>query len=224
MAHNMETISLSKRGYTVLKRWVETRFEKALETAKEATEDDFDEPGEIFQYNNWRLELNYCCASHQDGCRDEGDDVVGDQCDHCNPTPLLFCVELSYTNHATNTDWKCFEMKSWRTSTLNIEVLLSWLDWVQEKKNKWTQCRCGTLATMNGACHKCYIHSYVRSEEEGGDCCVCHENNGRWVKLACGHILHNHCFYQIVMEAGEKRKCPLCRNLSKIPKYDCYDV
>jgi hypothetical protein len=222
----METISLSKRGYTVLKRWVETKFEKALETAKEATEDVLDGNGEIFQYNkNWRLELNYCCAYHIDGCRNEGEDVVGEQCDHCDPIPLMFCVDLSYTNHDNNTDWKCFEQGSWRARTLKIEVLLSWLDWVQEKKNKWTLCRCGHLATMNGVCDKCYIHSYVRSEEEGGDCCVCHENDGRWDKLECGHILHNHCFFNILLEAGFKRKCPLCRQLSKFPiSYDCYDV
>ena len=35
----METISLSKRGYTVLKRWVEVKFDSNLERAKEAQDD-----------------------------------------------------------------------------------------------------------------------------------------------------------------------------------------
>lgn len=217
----METISLSKRGYTVLKRWVETKFEKALETAKEATEND-DGHNMIFQYKkNWRLELSYCCAYHEDGCQNEGDDVVGDQCDHCDPEPLTFCVELKYRGN--NMDWKCFEQASWGTS-LKVETILCWLDSIEEEKNKWIQCRCENLATMNGVCDKCYIHGYVRSEEEGGDCCICHENDGRWVKLACGHILHDRCFYKIIYEANEGRKCPLCRQLSKFPMiYDCYD-
>lgn len=219
----METISLSKRGYTVFKRWVETKYEKALQTAKEATEDVYDGHGEIFQYNkNWRLELNYCCAYHEDGCPNEGEYVEGEECGYCDPNPLMFCVELNYRGNST--DWKCFEQMSWIAKTIKIEMILSWLDSLEEKKNKWLQCRCGHLATMNGACDKCYIHSYVRTEEEGGDCCVCAENDGRWVKLECGHILHNHCFFKIIQEADERRKCPLCRQLSKFPtSYDCYN-
>ena len=135
---------------------------------------------------------------------------------------MTFGVELDY--HYKDKEWVCFEHKEWEARAIKMETILAWLDSIEIEKNKWMQCHCGRRATMNGACDECYIHSYVRSEEEGGDCCVCHENDGRWVKLDCGHILHNHCFFEIKVEAEQKRKCPLCRHQSRWPlRYDCYD-
>jgi hypothetical protein len=221
----METISLSKRGYTVLKRWVEVKFDFNLERAKEA-QDDSD--GEIDTHRfgkNWKIELDFTLPHHQYGCDDsERQLVYGDTCDKCRYDKMDFIVSLLYTDSGKH-HWYPMERKSFPIDTVSKEMILTWLDWVEENKNKWAFCRCGCLATMNGVCDICYIHRYVRSEEEGGDCCVCHENDGRWIKQQCGHILHKHCFIKIKAE-GSKRKCPLCRASSDFATAheDCYDV
>lgn len=52
-------------------------------------------------------------------------------------------------------------------------------------------------------CDICYIYSYKREE----NCCVCLENERRWIKLLpCNHILHMRCWFRI-----KNNKCPLCR-------------
>lgn len=228
----METITLSKRGFTVFKRYVETKFEEVVKKAKEATEDS-EEPVAGFSYpNGWRLILDYSCACHRDeDCVVDGDNIMayGEECDKCNYYPTHILIGLQY-KRAESWEWKIMACKEFQVKTVKLEMLLDWLDYVEETKNKWTFCRyqCGDLATMNGACERCYIHSYVRSEEEGGDCCVCRENDGRWVKIRCGHILHYHCFMKIppLQDGTGNRKCPMCRELCSFAKshIDCYDV
>jgi hypothetical protein len=225
----METITLSKRGFIVFKRFVEAKFERTLEIAKEALTDlQDDEICEVLVYNNWRLEIDYCCAHHtREDCDASGTmelpyDAV---CENCAVSPLEFNIKLNYRESVAK-PWKLFEFKCYQAKTLKMETLLSWLDWVEENRNNWRLCRCGSLATMKEACDSCYIHSYVRPEEEG-DCCVCHENDGRWVRLSCGHILHMHCFSQIELHHDRtNRKCPMCRQLSNYGtvKFDCYNV
>jgi hypothetical protein len=221
----METISLSKRGFTVLKRWMDVKFDSSLERAKTA-QDDSD--GEINSHRfgkNWKIEYDYVLPHHQYGC-DDGDRqlLYGDTCDKCRYDKMDFIVSLLYTDSGKHC-WEPMAVKTFPIDTVSKEMLLTWLYWVEQNKNEWSFCRCGTLATMNGTCDSCYIHGYVRSEEKGGDCCVCHENDGRWVKLQCGHILHRHCFIKIGVE-GTKRKCPLCRASSDFAtaQEDCYDV
>lgn len=221
----METITLSKRGYTVFKRWVEVKFDPTLERAKEA-QDDTD--GEIDHHSfgkNWKIELDFDLPRHIYGCdNSEKQMVYGDTCDTCRCEKMMFKIALCYTNSGKHW-WHTMETKEFPIETVSKEMLLIWLDGVEENKNKWSFCGCGQLATMNEACDTCYIHGYVRSEEEGGDCCVCHENGGRWIKQQCGHILHRHCLLNIKVE-GTKRKCPLCRNSADFgtTQEDCYDV
>jgi hypothetical protein len=221
----METVSLSTRGYTVLKRWIEAKFDSTIERAKEATDDVLSEINLIFN-RKWKIELAYSLPYHEDGCENENEERLhyGDTCDKCEIDEMVFVINLRY-NHEGSFGYSStlLEHKRFSFDHVEKEMLLRWLGGV-EKKNKWTFCRCGQLATMNEACESCYIHSYVRSEEEGGDCCICHENDGRWVKLQCGHILHRHCFLKI--GRGDLQKCPLCRQQSSLihSKQDCYDV
>jgi hypothetical protein len=221
----METISLSKRGFTVLKRWVEVKFDFNLERAKEAQDDSDGEFDHHYFGKKWKIDLDFTLPHHEYGCDDEDRQLVyGDTCDKCSYDEMVFIVSLLYTDSGMH-HWATMERKSFPIDTVSKEMLLTWLSWVEENKNKWTFCRCGGIAMMNGACDICYIHGYVRSEEEGGDCCVCHENDGRWVKQQCGHILHTRCFIKI-KEEGTKRKCPLCRASSDFTTAhgDCYDV
>lgn len=61
---------------------------------------------------------------------------------------------------------------------------------------------CGELAVEDDQCEDCYVHDWTRGEE----CCICKEDNGHWVGMACGHLIHKACF-----QAMGSRKCPLCR-------------
>jgi len=93
------------------------------------------------------------------------------------------------------------------------------VDWINGLKEEWKLCVCGDKVARGDQCRDCFIHAYERTEEEGGDCCVCHENNARWLKLECGHVLHTHCWEKIV-----GNKCPLCRNPSAKYTVNPYDV
>lgn len=221
----MATVSLSKRGYIVFKRWIETKFDSMIKEGVDAT-DNNDEDVYLLFNNNWKIELAYFLPCHKEGCDDEDTQLLhGNTCDKCANEEMTFSIYLRYSQdgmfrHSST----ILEYRSLSFDHVSKEMLFRWLDSV-ETKNKWTICRCGQRATMNEACDSCYIHGYVRSEEEGGDCCVCHENDGRWIKQQCGHVLHIHCFLKIKME-GMQRKCPLCRASSEytIAQVDCYDV
>ena len=223
----METLTLSKRGYAVFKRFIEAKFGKVMENAKEATQEletDYALDREYFN-DKWKVDLDYCMATHQEHCTNGDSMIYGEECHYCEYNQMEINIRLLYGELGK---WEVLEYKCFRASTLTKEILIAWLDWLAENKNAWKFCRCGEVATMNDACDRCYIHGYFRSEEEGGACCVCHENDGRWVKLHCGHILHKHCFIKIKTEApsASMRKCPLCRSLGdfKTAKEDCYDV
>lgn len=225
----MEALTLSKRGYTVFKRFIDVKFDKALDIAKNA-EGISDDDGIVHHIFNklWKIELNYNIAMHEDECpKGDGEFMsYGEKCDACNHDELEFIISISYYNGVKD-GWKYLEDKSISAEHVTKDKLFAWLNWVEETKNAWKFCPCGAKATMNEVCDTCYIHSYYRTEEEGGDCCICHENNGRWIKQECGHILHTHCWRKIKTESNYGRKCPLCRQVSKynvLDTQDCYDV
>ncbi len=114
-----------------------------------------------------------------------------------------------------------------------IAVVDSWED--------FRLCQCGEVTEDPDRmwCRDCFVYRYTRTEDEGGDCCVCHENEGRWVELPCGHQVHQHCYFSIKREErngcpigdmykDHTRKCPLCRRLTTnsdvvINPFDKYD-
>ena len=61
---------------------------------------------------------------------------------------------------------------------------------------------CNSLAVEDDQCEDCYVHDWNRGEE----CCICKEDNGHWVGMACDHLIHKACF-----QAMGSSKCPLCR-------------
>lgn len=224
----MEAITLSKRGYTVFKRFVDVRFEKALDIAKNAQDISDDDGIDHHIFNKlWKVELNYNIGMHENDCPKGDGELMsyGEKCDACHHDELEFIISIMYFN---DMQWKCLEEKSISAEHVTKDKLFAWLNWVEETKNVWKFCYCGKKATMNEVCDACYIHSYYRTEEEGGDCCICHENNGRWIKQECGHILHTYCWWKIKTESNYGRKCPLCRYVSKYDSKlqieDCYDV
>jgi hypothetical protein len=111
-----------------------------------------------------------------------------------------------------------FELK---TKELDDEKLNKYLGKSYEK------CVCGELVKIDGKCEKCYIFSYEHDE----NCCICGENDYRWNKLECGHILHNHCMRKMIrhsyyVDDKPAHRCPLCRHeihYEKV-KNDCFNI
>lgn len=84
-------------------------------------------------------------------------------------------------------------------------------------------CKCGQLVVEENQCSECYIHSYTRTEEEGGDCPICYENEARWCELKCKHRFHMACMLKVKLQNGY-RKCPLCRTMSDTFNLDTFDI
>jgi hypothetical protein len=78
-------------------------------------------------------------------------------------------------------------------------------------------CKCGQLAKprlgflipnatpncIEHRCENCYLYWFKRTDDR---CAVCLEDEGVWVKLSCGHILHQHCWTRT-----KGVQCPVCR-------------
>lgn len=86
-------------------------------------------------------------------------------------------------------------------------------DIISELKGKTYKCckmsNCSKVAVEDDQCENCYVHDWHRGEE----CCICKEDNGHWISIACGHIIHKACF-----QAMTNNKCPLCRAPSSYTK------
>jgi len=79
-------------------------------------------------------------------------------------------------------------------------------------------CKCGQLAKprlgvfvsnpppkcVEHRCESCYLYWFKRTDDR---CAICLEDEGVWVKLSCGHIIHQHCWVKIF----EDGRCPVCR-------------
>jgi hypothetical protein len=143
-------------------------------------------------------------TSHSDYCECADEILTEEPCEGChNILEHQFIVQLI----KRNTDSGLMSIEFGSDDTLE-EVLTRFNQLPREIQF----CPCENLAKKDGLCELCYIHNYERKEEEGGDCCVCKENSGRWVQLECNHILHYHCARNI--RCIGLLKCPMCRVVS----------
>lgn len=105
------------------------------------------------------------------------------------------------------------------TKDTTLEEMLEKLEKYSGKVYDFCSCSLGKVVYKDGLCDSCYIYSYTRTEEEGGDCSICYENSGRWCEFVeCKHQFHYNCVLKM-----DKRICPLCRNKGDIKK-DPFDV
>lgn len=216
----MTTIPLSPRIRTVFKRFVEVHLQEFIERAKKADVPDGDEETEELccTTHHVNLKFGFCHAEHEENCpRYEECDYYlehGKTCDHCDPKPMYLWFHL---RRSIPTSGGTLLTKWWNVDTINQELIF---EWITSWKEELVLCMCGDVATVGGRmCKVCYVHGYHRTEEEGGICCVCHENDGRWIRFACGHEVHRHCF-------RDMKKCPLCRATVDYTssKTDPYDI
>jgi len=222
----MTTIILSDRVRTLLQRFVEVNLQKILTDAKEyvGQESEEEEWTTEFQVSDWKLRISVLTPEHEEDCShaDDGDYLSYEEtCDECNPTPHRIWVTLSYKK-------SCIAYKQYCLEVRQESILI----WIKSLETEWRLCRCGETirefpSPNKDLCSQCYIHSYVRTEEQGGDCCVCHENDGRWIRFKCNHETHLHCYRRMTNNGQENMKCPLCREPISPPsarEFDPYDV
>jgi len=133
---------------------------------------------------------------HNYNCNLDFEGIVesGDACDCERQIAMTFYIEENHRD--------IFKWETWSLERLITEL---------ETFNSYQLCACGSLVDENGDgwCQSCFIHRYHRTEEEGGDCCICMENEGVWMKLICKHVVHRNCYLK-----QNKYACPLCRAIS----------
>jgi len=220
------TIILSERIKTLLKRFLEVEMPTIVENAKEYAGDEPEEDAwtTYFCSKDWLLKIHVLTPTHEHDCphADDGDDLAYDEtCDECNPETHTLQFIITYKNI-------CIAHRNY-----GLEVPQEMLAaWIQSLEKEWKLCRCGQPIRLHPSpnedlCSACYIHSYVRTEEQGGDCSVCHENDGRWIRFKCAHEIHEHCYRRMTDNGRKNMKCPLCReSIAPVSTHvvDPYDV
>jgi hypothetical protein len=197
-----------------------TIVENAKGYAGEEPEED--EWTTYFCSKDWLLKIHVLTPTHEHDCSHDGEDLAyGETCDECDPETHTLQFIITYKR-------TCIAHRNY-----GLEVPLKTLDaWITSLEKEWKLCRCGQPlrpfpSPNENLCSACYIHSYVRTEEQGGDCCVCHENDLRWVRFQCAHEIHLHCYNHMTDDGRKNMKCPLCReSIASESKHvrDPYDV
>ena len=180
-------------------------------------------------YNeNIKIKTQLHAPSHEYNCKycderpeagDPEDDEVCNNYDFetyadcdCQRDTHSISIEIKYK--------KCLLHKFWCKSD-NISNLSNFIN---EIPSTVQVCLCGKLADVNDdcidKCDMCFIHSYIRTEVEGGDCVICLNNDSHcWNGLPCSHNFHTHCLWQL-----SDKKCPLCREPYNDEKRNVYNV
>lgn len=204
------SFTITKRFCDVVSRWLEVRWEKVVENGRKFPDRDII-LAEISYNGLVRVFIYSAINGHSLHCDNDGDVQDGDEC-NCE-YGILFTVYVQL--------WGDRDVDNITLYVYSIiindesEALVKVSEFIRSLEGKIVQ-RC-SLCSKNasykdGLCDECYIHQYERTEDEGGECCICRENGGRWVKLiACGHIIHLHCCKKIEANADKKKCCPLCR-------------
>jgi hypothetical protein len=203
--------------HELMTRATEVHWEKLLEEAKQNTSTDEarmnyhdkEKYENIFyklDMGNITFKLDYTfLGNHEEHCW-KGEDVTLLLKDDCScDKEVGFIIDLSFDKHTL------FYKQIHET---NLDGALKIISQI---KLEYNICQCREVSTKGVWCDECYIYRYTRSEDEGGMCCVCHENEGVWVRLDCKHEIHRHCcklIQEVRQPSGYYKKCPLCRHLS----------
>lgn len=196
--------SMTPHFIKVLCRTLEMNVMDLIRKAKKIEVRKLDYTAELRNYfNGNKGELYTICypIHHSKRCSEYSDeDKVESFCEDCKKNSgflLKSCMYLTYMNPA-----KClvniFDIKSEVLGNKNeSESVFDLLSQIQKLEGKiYSFCPCGEVQIKDGRCKNCYIHEYTRTEEEGGNCAICLENGGRWIKLSCNHIFHMKCFHK----------------------------
>lgn len=208
------SITVSPRIREVLTRFIDVYYEPAIRRSATSS------GGQLYHKHIGKFNIEYNCSvpEHDDDC--EYEDEVSEEHDCKCSKYMTLTVVLQYISIGHRyTFLDSYDM------TIDLGADKEEIfDWVKKLPDTYQLCVCGEKAEKDNWCYNCYIFRYTRSEDEGGNCCVCLENEGRWTKLRnCGHIIHSHCWDKIKISTCCST-CPLCRQLPAGHDMDPYDV
>jgi hypothetical protein len=144
--------------------------------------------------------------SHDDNC-DNFPFVVNDNCGCPKVREITFYINIRY---------KCINVLQFPMKETTLNKMLKKIK--KDFPDSMFICHCGEKAIEElNKCRQCFIHSYIRTEEEGGDCPICFENDWVWIKTKCNHIFHQSCLKKAKAVNG---LCPICRAI--IDYHICY--
>ena len=217
----MTTITLSPRIKEIFRRFIDVEADDMIQHIKTLDDDSSGEEmnREVsIRAGNVVMKLCGGPGAHSDDCHESsGYLAYGETCSHCNHSNAYLHVSVGHSVSVLSY-FVFLSHNNYDVKDITADTLYKWVETLREE---WKLCQCNSIATIRDKCKICYIHRYERTEEQGGNCCVCHENDGRWIRYQCGHEIHLHCHRQIV-----EKKCPLCRaeTLSSTSRIDPYDV
>ena len=209
-SENSSDIIITPHIREVIRRTLRSRFDTVirdgLTRVQSDPKDDEDKMRLWTEYvGKLQVAFHVRLPEHEDDC-DQADDDDGDDgdCDCCMDRE--FTVSIFYCPSAAASNGRKFPLAEYNFYSNfkreNVSAVI-----MERLCDAYRLCHCGhDLESEDGWCSMCYIHRHERSDEEGGVCCICHENEGRWVKLGCGHVMHRHCQQKLV-----KACCPMCR-------------
>ena len=219
------SFTATKRFCDLTTRWLEVNWNEILKDGHRFYEGEA--YIQILNFKNVRVTVASHPVWHNHLC--DGEDNQGrvtEDCNECDAecgTEFVFAIQhwkIKSNNDTVFTEYKTVIHKEdayvgdgyerYKQAELENTILK-----IREWEGKtWDTCKhCEDEPVYkNDLCEDCYIYDYERTEEEGGECCICRENGGKWVKLStCGHILHLTCCKKIECNVDKKKCCPLCR-------------
>jgi hypothetical protein len=222
-------ISVSERAKTVFTRWVDVWGKHLIKQAMELKEmPDADELDSISFGDIDVGVLSFAVGVLLGVCEPECDHAREDipypeTCDLCDSLTQRLEISLSY--HRKGEKKILLHTIQLDLDEITVDKIY---EVIQSYQSTYYSCQCDRLvydpsdreAPLGKWCMNCYIFRYKRTEEQGGDCCICYENEGRWARFPCGHETHYHCYSKMPANA---RRCPLCRASITKALADCYD-
>lgn len=211
------SIKLSARFIEVV-----TRYFKIHRSSIESKLDINENDDTVWHYSDTLyIDTTIDHKEHLERCEEYDDEnennYIKDECKTCGNKEIVYYLFI-----VTNVSGRraVLETIKWKKEH-NIDMVNLQLNKLVDKIYYF--CKCGEMAVEEDLCGTCYIHSYTRPEEEGGDCSICLENGGRWSQLECKHNFHMVCIRKVGV-VGEFTKCPLCRHKSKSVTFDPFDI
>jgi len=221
----MTSVNISERFKNIIRKQLEVNKTRLYRESRNHIEDNkifsyfmVDHPLNRNTYNhNFKSIIFTSIKSHDSDCNlypyccydDDGDNDYDEcKCKRKNVGDIYFHLHITYKNQVVY-------RHSVFIYALNMQN--SFDDLCSEIPSIINICNCGSVTDVNEKmCNECYINSYTRTEEEGGRCSICYENEGVWCKTNCpisngskSHMFHKHCLDK---HLEQKNNCPLCRH------------
>ena len=185
------TITITKKQVQVIKRFIEINIDYDKEYSLSSIfDDDFNHLIKS-EFGNFKVCFNWngVIEDNEDGFLEIDCYLKGN---------LIFTEKMSKKGETFKADKKM------------VKDVMKKLDKLVGKT--FVKCKimgCTKFVFNDNLCKDDYMFD---CKNEDDDCCICKENDGKWVKLGCGHILHSACFWSMVVKRKTLRdNCPLCR-------------